>query len=227
MSAIGLLKRLLPDRAMMLPVLFGPFRGGRFYANPRSSLRRVLGLYENEHNTWLKAVLPVTDLVIDIGANDGYFTFGAVEAIRRYRPPRAIAFEPHPVHFEHLERARALAGYDAQQIQLQPFFAGLGLRPRVSALDRLPEAEADLRALIKIDVDGGEMRVLHGARKWITPRHHILIEVHKAEFFDEITALFTEHGVGLHRVDQKALPLLGREQRHPDHGWLVTPAPRA
>ena len=97
----------------------------------------------------------------------------------------------------------------------------------VTALDWLPEADGDLRALIKIDIDGGEMRALHGGRKWIDPRHHFLIEVHKPEFFDQIPALFAEHGVTLERVHQKALPLLGREHRRPEHGWLVTPATHA
>lgn len=224
MAVIDLFKRTLPDRDMKLPILFGPFRGGSFHSNPRSSLRKVFGLYEHEHDAWLRTVLPDTDLIIDIGANDGYFTFGATRAIARYRQPHAIAFEPDAKHIARLRQARAAAGYDADSIQLLPFFAGLGLRPRVITLDSLPEADGDLRALIKIDVDGGEMRVLGGAKKWIDPRHHFMIEVHRREYFDEIGALFAERGITLQRVDQKALPLLGREQRHPDHGWLVTPA---
>ena len=224
MAAIDLLKRALPGHDMKLPILFGPFRGGSFHSNPRSSLRKVFGLYEYEHAAWLRAVLPDTDLIIDIGANDGYFTFGAARAIARYRQPRAIAFEPDERHIERLRQARMEAGYDADTIQLRPFFVGLGLKQRVIALDWLPEADSDLRALIKIDVDGGEMRVLGGAKKWINQRHHFMIEVHRTEYFQQIIALFAERGITLERVDQKALPLLGREQRHPDHGWLVTPA---
>lgn len=221
---ISRLKRVLPERDMKLPILFGPFRGGSFHSNPRSSLRKIFGLYECEHDAWLRAVLPGTDLIIDIGANDGYFTFGAARAIARYRKPRAIAFEPDARHIARLRHARADAGYDAEAIQLRPFFVGLGQRKQVIALDWLPEADSELRALIKIDVDGGEMRVLGGATKWIDQRHHFMIEVHRPEYFPQITALFAERGIALKRVDQKALPLLGREQRHPDHGWLVTPA---
>eukprot|EP01035_Chromulina_nebulosa_P056718 gene56718-77744_t len=57
MAAINLLKRALPGRDMKLPILFGPFRGGSFHSNPRSSLRKVFGLYEYEHAAWLRAVL--------------------------------------------------------------------------------------------------------------------------------------------------------------------------
>jgi hypothetical protein len=224
MVTIDLLKRALPGRDVKLPILFGPFRGGSFHSNPRSSLRKIFGLYEYEHDAWLRAILPETDLIIDVGANDGYFTFGAARAISRHRTPRVIAFEPDERHIARLRQARAEAGYDADTIQLRPFFVGLGLKKRVIALDWLPEADSELRALIKIDVDGGEMRVLGGAKKWITPRHHFMIEVHRPEYFGQIRALFAERGIALERVDQKALPLLGREQRHPDHGWLVTPA---
>ena len=68
---LSLLKNLLPDRSMTLPVCAGPFRGARIVANPRASLRKVFGLYERELNGWLTAALPRVTRLIDGGANDG------------------------------------------------------------------------------------------------------------------------------------------------------------
>ena len=94
-SLLSSAKRILPDRAIHLPVLRGPLRGGSFFARPRVSVRKVLGLYEHELNPWLDRALARADLVLDVGANDGYFTFGCAAALRRHsRPVKILAFEP-------------------------------------------------------------------------------------------------------------------------------------
>src|SRR5690242_8237747 len=84
MSALGAVVRLfVKDQDRSLKVLSGPFRGGVFYSNPRASMRKVFGVYEHELNGWIDEALSRARQVIDVGGNDGYFTFGAAAAMRR------------------------------------------------------------------------------------------------------------------------------------------------
>ena len=80
---------------MPMRIWRGPFRGARIVMNPRHSLRKMLVLYEHELNAWLELKLGRVDRVVDVGANDGYFTFGCIAALRRHgRRARIVAFEP-------------------------------------------------------------------------------------------------------------------------------------
>src|SRR5947209_10076602 len=93
------LKWLLPNRPVAMKIWRGPFRGARIVMNPRHSLRKVFGLYEHELNPWLEKALNRVNGVIDVGANDGYFTFGCAAAFRRLgKAGRIIAIECQDQH---------------------------------------------------------------------------------------------------------------------------------
>ena len=81
--AFSLLKTLLPDKPVATRILRGPFRGARIVMNPRESLRKIFGLYEHELNAWVEDALQRVTRVLDVGANDGYFSFGCAAAFRR------------------------------------------------------------------------------------------------------------------------------------------------
>jgi hypothetical protein len=68
---VNRLKSVIPDREMPTRILFGPFRGAVIVMNPRSSLRKIFGLYERELNRCLQRLLPAVSKIIDVGANDG------------------------------------------------------------------------------------------------------------------------------------------------------------
>ena len=66
---------------------------------PRNSVRKILGLYERELNMWLELALQKVTRVLDVGANDGYFTFGCAAVFRRLgKAGEIIAFEPQARH---------------------------------------------------------------------------------------------------------------------------------
>src|SRR5882724_2353046 len=97
--AFDALKSLLPNHPVLTRVWRGPFRGAKLMINPRNFLRKIFGLYEHELNPWLEQALRRVNRVVDVGANDGYFTFGCASAFRRLRKRGAIlAFEPDPGH---------------------------------------------------------------------------------------------------------------------------------
>ena len=232
--AFATLKAILPDRPMPVRVWRGPFRGGRAVMNPRNSLRKILGLYEHELNAWLEAALRLTDRVIDVGANDGYFTFGCAAAFQRLRKQgEIIAFEPEAEAFRSLSDGLRgqQAGFDSHsqrrvEFTLVQSFVGSNELGSSKTLDNI---ECKLRAandrqhtLIKIDVEGAEEDVLAGASLWLTHTNCFLIEVHQRSFLETIPRLFAAHGLQLDQIDQRPLKLIGRELRDEENWWLVS-----
>ena len=217
-------KNLIPSRDMDLPIVAGPFRGARFHANPRTSLRRVFGLYESELNPWLTRALKRADLVLDVGANDGYFTFGCASAMARASTPvRVIGFEPVPIHVEQLEAARHQQRFTDEQVTIVPKMVGNEEGEGITRLDSLfDKFGTSKRPMIKIDVEGAEIDVLEGADRWIRADTMLLIEVHKREYLDQIRSMLAGRTAPMVQVDQRAHPLLGREQRDLDNWWLVS-----
>ncbi len=223
-NLITALKRLLPDREMDLRILRGPFRGGVFYSRPRSSLRKVFGLYEHELNGWVASVLPRVDQILDVGANDGYFTFGCAAAMRRLgKSPRVIAFEPNPFHVRQLEHARQWAQFAEASVRIIQSEVGRDAGPQVVTLDQFWfTSGTKAKTLIKIDVEGAELDVIAGGLSWLKPENFFLIEVHREDALSKIADIFQDAGLCLAQVDQRPLPVLGREVRHPGNWWLVT-----
>jgi precorrin-6B methylase 2 len=215
-----LLKSLLPDRSMPMRVWRGPFRGASVVMNPRHSMRKVLGVYEHELNAWLEDALPRVSRVIDVGANDGYFTFGCAAAFRRMgRTAEIIAIEAQQQHLDQLRAsARQHAGVG---IELIHAYAGAAIGDGVVTLDSLDTGDRE-RTLIKIDVEGAEEDVIAGARQWLRPSNEFLIEVHAEAILPRLTATFAANGLSLRQVDQQPLWWLGRETREAGNWWLVS-----
>jgi hypothetical protein len=219
--AFGVLKSVLPDRPLPLRIWRGPLRGGRAVMNPRNSLRKVLGLYEHELNGWLESVLRLTNRVIDVGANDGYFTFGCAAAFRRLQKKgEIVAFEPELDHFVSLSQSLKSQRDDRVAFTLLNSLVGATDSAESKTLDSLPHDRDN--TLIKIDVEGAEEDVLAGASSWLRQSNYFLIEVHKPEFLVSIPRLFASHGLGLDQINQRPLKLIGRELRDEENWWLVS-----
>jgi hypothetical protein len=223
-SLLSLAKSIIPKASVSLPIIRGPLRGGRFYASPRVSMRKVMGLYESELNPWLANAMRRADLVLDVGANDGYFTFGCAAAMRRLgKPVRIVAFEPQAEHVFQLETARASAGLTDEEIRIVPELVGQHEGRGTVTLDSFAGILPNVTApLLKIDVEGAEVEVINGARLWLSRSTMLLIEVHVASYLEEIPRRLAASVGPLDRVDQKALPLLGRERRDEANWWLLS-----
>jgi hypothetical protein len=226
--AFDFVKVVLPDRTRLTRIFGGPFRGAVVVMNPRNSLRKVLGIYEHELNPWLKCVLPHVTRILDIGANDGYFTFGCAAAFRRMRKAgEIIAFEPEQDHIETLKQTIHVQPRGAVQITLVQTLVGSKVCPGMTTLDAVRWKTGDdpnsrTHTLIKIDVEGAELEILKGAGSWLLPTNYFIIEVHEQSFLDGIPRLFAARGLRLARVDQQPLPLLGGERRAEQNWWLVS-----
>jgi Methyltransferase FkbM domain len=223
----GALKSILPDRPMPVRIWRGPLRGGRAVMNPRHSLRKIFGLYEHELNAWLDAALRLTDRVIDVGANDGYFTFGCAAAFQRlHKQGEIVAFEPEAESFRSLSNGLRDQATELVRFSLVHGFVGTEETVGVHTLDdircKLRAAEDRRQTLIKIDVEGAEEDVLAGATSWLNETNCFLIEVHKRSFLETIPRLFAAHGLQLDQIDQRPLKLIGREVRDEENWWLVS-----
>ena len=225
--ALDALKSFLPDRPVLTRVWRGPFRGARIVLNPRNSLRKVMGLYEHELNGWLEQALPRVRRIIDVGAHDGYFTFGCAAAFRRLRKGgEVIAVEPQAVHVALLRQSLAAQMGNSISINIIQAFVGREPKPGVITLDSVQFGSANsndkTNTLIKIDVDGPEIDVIEGGRSWLHPSNLFMIEVHEEPFLDRLRAIFAENNLRLVQTNQRPLPVLGREMRPQNNWWLVS-----
>jgi hypothetical protein len=221
------LKRAVSKEPRATRILRGPFRGAVIVLNRRNSLRKIAGLYEHELNAWLEAALRRVSRVVDVGANDGYFTFGCDAAFRRLGGAgEIIAFEPNALHLRTLQASVALARLGTTEITISPLFVGQKVGPNCTTLDAIKwktgdEADRE-NALIKIDVEGAEVDVLTGGSSWLNRSNLFLIEVHHECLLGSIKTLFRQRGLSLRQIDQRPLPILGRESRDVANWWLVS-----
>lgn len=162
-SSLGQLRRLTASR-----IVGGPFKGLRYIARSAGSQYgpKILGTYELE--LW-----PVIDevirrgynLVIDVGAAEGYYAVGLAH---RLPSARVIAFEAEPRARRLLRRLADLNGIT--RLQIEGFCTP-------DALGRaIPDAE---RPLIICDIEGAEDDVLRPDAVPALRRADVLVELHE------------------------------------------------
>jgi hypothetical protein len=220
--AFNAFKSLLPNRPVPTRIWYGPFRGARIVMNPRESLRKVFGLYEHELNLRLEHALRCVTRVLDVGANDGYFTFGCAAAFRRLgKTGEIISFEPQGQHVQKLRDSIAAQSHTDIRFEIIHALVGRSVGEGMTTLDALPMNDRR-NTLIKIDVEGAELDVIAGARSWQDASNLFVIEVHEENFLVALKHTFAERGHKLVQINQRPLPLLGREMREVNNWWLVS-----
>jgi FkbM family methyltransferase len=184
-SAIGKLLRLplklIPPEAQLL-ILQGPLRGKRWIAGAGNH-GCWLGSYEVEkQKRFIEAITP-GQCVLDIGAHVGFYTL--LSAVLTGPTGSVFAIEPLPRNLHYLRRhlmlnritnvsvieatisdTTGLARFavDERSTQGRLSFSG-EMEVRVASLDALmAQGSISEPQIIKIDVEGGELDVLKGAR---------------------------------------------------------------
>lgn len=188
--------RLLPSE-IPLPIPFGPRRGLRWVM--AASVRSCwLGLYETQKTKEILDLLKNGDVFLDIGAQAGYHTLLASRVVGS--AGAVYAFEPLPRNLEYLRQhlqlnaasnvnviAAAVSDRDGE-VAFDPgpsyvaghIAEGGSLRVECVSLDSMYRAgRLPAPRVIKIDVEGAELRVLEGARNVIQQtRPVILLDTH-------------------------------------------------
>ncbi len=175
----------------------------------------------------MAAVLPRINTVIDIGANEGYFTLGCAAAFGRLKKHGEIlAYEPEPLAYERL-RIGAQRRKDSQpQISIYKTLVGAAVSSEMTTLNEIARQRSNRQppenTLIKMDVEGAEVEIISEASAWLNPTNFFVIEVHEEPFLSSLTNTFANHGLKLRQVNQQPLPILGYEVRSRLNWWLVS-----
>jgi FkbM family methyltransferase len=201
----GSLARRLPGRIPRIET--GPGKGLRFDAGP-STAWFVSGEYEYPVQNAVSSLVRGGDVFYDVGANVGFFS---VLAGRLVGPTGAVyAFEPVPsnasivernARLNHLGNIEALRIAVSRQtgkseLYLAHYAGGAALKSAgappdlcgsilvdTSSIDDLVE-HSRIRPpdVVKIDVEGAELDVLHGMLKVLQERHpKVILEVDDAD----------------------------------------------
>ncbi len=227
-------------------ILAGPMRGMVFQCSENTGLAALYSGNEKANQNVFAQVVKPGDTVLDIGANWGVHTLCL--ALLVGSSGRVHAFEPHPVVIEelrwHVTRNRL------RQVTVHPHGLGdsdgaipfvLGENSKTShmaatgeetpanrlvevpcrTLDGTVNTEAiQSITLIKIDIEGGEGKVLRGAINTIERfRPHLIVELHSPEQDLEVARLLTQWGYQLRRVEGPELLRLDRPWPEPNGIW--------
>lgn len=190
-------------RKLRRPLVVRLKDGSRLLVDGSSQTGRIAfatGTYEPRSTALIRASVRPGDTVVDVGANIGYFSIVAARAVGR--GGRVFAFEPAPAVRRALTQNLALNDIDWVDIRDEAlseepgdvvFYAGpaqdtgLGsLRTiengsRITVQQRRFDDLFDRQsrvALVKIDVEGGELGVLRGMEECLArDRPEIVLEV--------------------------------------------------
>jgi FkbM family methyltransferase len=224
----GRLRAWLPVRSAGTAVV--GFPGGiRLQLDLRESLQRdyLFGLYDRHELELVRRSLRDGGDFVDVGAHIGVYTVTAALAGRG----RVLALEPNPVARLQLEENIRINGCDNVLVlgraaadaigetvlhvpettdpsfsSLEPgrFPEGESLPVETTTLDTEIEAAGLHPAVIKIDVEGSELRVLAGMERTLEARPVLLVEV-SAESGAELERRLDSLGYRAFRVARRRL----------------------
>jgi hypothetical protein len=136
-----------------------------------------LGMYEWELHRFMRSIVPGAGLAFDVGANVGYESL----VLASLGATSVVSFEPDPDALAKLRSNIAENPDMADRITVVPEAVGAEPGSGITTVDAAAE-RFGVPDVLKIDVDGAELDVLHGARKTLVDRHpHLVLEVHSAE----------------------------------------------
>jgi FkbM family methyltransferase len=209
---------------MRLPILQGPLKGKRWVVGSGAH-GYWLGSFELNKRLAFQRAVSLGAIVFDVGANVGYYTLLA--SILVGETGKVLAFEPLPRNLRYLEEHLTLN----RITNLEVFAAAVsvdcgrarfeeGLNSSMGALgdagalevdtvaidDLISSGRASPSAVIKIDVEGGEMRVLMGGRKTLESARPILfLATHLADLHRDCCEYLRALGYLLFSLDHRSV----------------------
>ena len=171
----------------------------------KRKLAVLFAIHEKPVSSFLRSRARATSghLFIDVGANYGYYSMllhGKFEKI--------YAFEPIPSIFKELESnlgkfvdveciRKAVSNVDGQIVKLS-YHGSQGFAETVTLASFFPNTEIDL---IKVDVEGGEWKVLEGAEPILERIKSWIVELHDPNRKEELENWFISRGYSVRWLD--------------------------
>jgi FkbM family methyltransferase len=222
--------RLIPP-SFHVPILQGRLRGSWWVAGS-SSHGCWLGSYEHAKRVTFEQTVREGDVVCDVGAHVGFYTL--LSSVLVGPGGKVFAFEPVPRNLKYLRRHIGMnrlvnvtvveaavtdhsgeGSFEEQPDTTQGRLSEGGslLVPTVSLDELWLAGKVPTPRVIKIDVEGGEMSVLAGARSLLEARRPILfLSTHGPEVHGECLRFLRHCGYVVRALDgrpvQEALELL-------------------
>lgn len=191
-----------------------------------------LGTYEPQLQRFLKEAIRPGMVVYDVGANIGYVSLMLAHLLGD--TGRVYSFEPHPGNLRRLEENVSLNGWNdrivvtplavSDKAGSEEFLVhtvhGMGkLSGSAGRTETYPETLSvpcvsldsfvfeqghPIPDMVKIDVEGGEIKVLPGMRRLLKQaRPSLIIEVHGFTAASSILSILNEYSYNIHRLNSK------------------------
>lgn len=204
---------LFPDKT---PVIrSGIAAGKRTLYSPDDRSQHLLGIYEWEIHSAMDKACRRADVLVDIGANDGYYGL----AFSRYKGTHRVLCEPGEERFDlirNMELNGLQRGVDYELIEKR--ITDNDASDEMSINTLLEEKE---NVFVLIDVDGGE-GVIMQAYDFLHPRNiDWLIETHTLELETSIVDRLRREGYRVTIMDKAWWRVIVPEHRPLAHNrWL-------
>jgi len=201
----------------MRTIPLGPARGLRMEIDFSYQSRMWLGVFEHELARWFRELCGPGSSAFDVGAREGYVTL----CLARLSPGgRVLAVEADPVECERLRRNIAAnpSLVPAPEVRLAR------VTDRTDGADVTLDHVAFSAAgfvpdLVKLDVEGWELKALAGGERLLAERRpHLVVETHSAELERGCRDLLVAHGYSPQVVEPRRWLA---EVREGHNRWLV------
>jgi Methyltransferase FkbM domain len=170
---------LLPSGLAPRTIRGGILSGVAMELDFANHTQRWLGLQERELNGWFQRLSKGICTAIDVGANDGMYT---LYFLAKSPARKVFAFEPAEDSLALMRKNLALNGFEGDpRVEIVMRTVGTAVNGQDVDLDSFLNT-IQFPCLIKVDIDGGELSLLHGARRLLASRDvRWVIEVHSVE----------------------------------------------
>jgi hypothetical protein len=190
----------------------GPASGLMLASEPAATASADLwvGLFESELAPYVRRFCRPGLAAVDVGANSGYYTLMLAHRCHA----AVVAYEPDPEARERLARNLNLNPEIASRVEVRATaVADVQTDDAVTLDDDL--AETGPVGLLKIDVDGGEVGVLTGARRLLDEQHpSVILETHSLDLETTCAQLLLDAGYAPRVVTARRMLRQNRPAEH-------------
>ncbi len=197
-------------------ILSGPAKGMFVKYNTNHRFQHLLGLYEREIYPYLMKGISKSDLLIDVGANDGYYVMAFLKSGKK-----VIACEPGYIAEELIANAALNGHFPSENFIVERRLVGSGKTAEYVSIEELTKGCSGSFFLL-IDIDGGEYELLnscgpafdHNSATW-------LIETHSKELEDSCIDFLEKQHYKVTIINNGKWRAIVPEQRPlPHNRWL-------